>query len=192
MTILDDFNLCVHNDWTTSPLGVQYTVKGNTLYFQCSRDIKDWMYNLAITVSAYKQGERLFLMHMGFKMLWHDVRDEIAKLSFKNIRGYSQGAVMACMAHEDRLLHHGFICDTTVFGCPKFLFMPSEDLKDMFIGVLRIENEDDLVTKVPPFYSHIGECIKLPKKHNKPEGISVLEYLSGHSPYQYRHNLEAL
>lgn len=192
MTILDDFNLCIENDWITSPLGVQYAVKDNILYFQCSRDAQDWRYNLMFPVAAYKNNKDTFLMHKGFKILWHDVRDDISRLSFKNIRGYSQGAVFACMAHEDRLYNHGFICNTVVFGCPKFLFAPSDETKEKFSGILRIENADDIVAKVPPFYTHIGDSKQLEKKHDKPKDISWVEYISGHSPYQYRHNLEAL
>jgi hypothetical protein len=192
MSILEDFNKCINNDWITSPLGVQYAVKDNTLYFQCSRDAQDWKYNLMFPVSAYKNGQGSFLMHMGFKTLWHDVRDAVATLSFKNIRGYSQGAVFACMAHEDRLFNHGFVCDTVVFGSPKFLFMPSEELKERFSGVLRIENADDVVTKVPPFYTHIGESLTLPGKGKRPKDMKLINYLSGHDPYQYRNNLEDL
>lgn len=192
MSLLTDFNKCIRNDWITSPKGVQYAFDGETLYFQCSRDTKDWLYNLAIPVSAYKNGSSVFLMHMGFNTLWHDVRDDIAKLPYIRIRGYSQGGVFASMAHEDKLYKTGFSCDTVVFGCPKFLFLPSDTIQDRFSDVVRMQNKDDLIAKSPPLYSHIGEPLILPKKGERPEGMKLVDYLSGHSPYQYRTNLEDL
>lgn len=190
MSQLSDFNACIHNKWVTSPLGVQYAIDNDTLYFQCSKCITDWKYNFMIPVVAYKHNKDTFLMHLGFKLLWHDVRDVIADCSFSHIRGYSQGAVFACLAHEDRLYKHSITCDTVVYGSPKFLFMPSDYTKEMFSGITRIANKDDLITKIPPFYSHIGTSIILPKKGKWLKDTGLIEYLSGHSPHQYRHNLE--
>ena len=192
-SLLNDFNYCIRNNWITSNTGVQYAIIGDTLYFQCSRSTKDWLYNLTFPASVYKNADIPFRMHLGFKVMWHDIRDTIATLEFTRIRGYSQGAVFACMAHEDRLYNKGTSCDTVVFGCPKFLYRPSLELSARFDTIVRMQNKDDVVTKVPPFgYGHIGLEINLPKKSNKPADIGWLEYLSGHSPYQYRKNLEAL
>lgn len=192
-TLTHDFNHCIRNNWITSKMGVQYAVIEDTLYFQCSRSVKDWLFNLTFPASAYKQAEIQFYMHSGFKAMWHDVRDDIAKLEFTHIRGYSQGAVFACMAHEDRLYGREDICDTIVFGCPKFLYKPSIALQNRFDCITRLQNKDDIVTKVPPFgYKHIGQPFNLPEKKDKPKDISWVEYLSGHSPYQYRKNLGEL
>jgi len=196
MTLLQDFNACIRNKWITSPLGVQYCVINDTLYFQCSDDgTSDWLFNLDFPATLYKDSLTPFYIHRGFKEMWHSVRDDVAKLEFRHIRGYSQGAVFACLAHEDYLYRNKVSLDTVTFGCPRFLWIPPKKVVNRFYGITQIKTYNDIVPRLPPAilgYKQVGRAVNLNARFKHPEGMPILSWASGHMPTQYRLNLELL
>lgn len=192
MTLKQDFDLCIRNKWVISPKGVEYCVVNDTLYFQCSNEKSDWPYNFNFPVQLYKDTLTPFFVHRGFKELWHDVRDDVAKLEFSHIRGYSQGGALACFAHEDTLFRKKRVCDTVTFGCPKFAFLPPKKVQNRFVSITHLHNYNDIVHMIPIGYTAMGRDIAFTMKHKKPDGMPWYVWYSGHTPTQYRLNLENL
>lgn len=196
MLWLERFIECTRGGWITAGKDVQYKVVDRVLYFQCSSGKSDWKQNFRFAESVYSGGDIEIRAHRGFKELWLSVKDVIETLEFDSIVGYSQGAALAGFAHENYFHRKGFEpCMTHAFGCPRFLFKPSKELKARFIWFVRINNPTDLVTKVPLWimgYKHVGMNVVLKDVANKPEKESLLSWLSGHSPSRYKQNLGVL
>jgi hypothetical protein len=194
MNILELFNECTSGGWTTAGIDVQYKVIDETLFFQCSHGKSDWMYNFKASGDVYTNSNIPFVGHKGFNELWESVRNEIEKLSFSSIVGYSQGAAIAVRAHENFYHRKGFEPERTIlFGCPPSIKKPSDDLRKRFTNVMNIYNYNDIVFHLPKLigYSHVGCFCKLDSyKIKKPASVGLLEWLSGHSPKQYRQALE--
>jgi len=139
----------------------------------------------------YKNMKEKFLVHRGFLKAWKSVRDEIALLDFDTIVGYSMGGALATFAHEDFRYRKGYQPKTYVFGCPKVLFLPSSHVRNRFNSIERYANKEDVVAKLPPFFTHVGRFGRMNEaKLKRPEGFPLLAWLSGHSPQMYRMRLE--
>lgn len=91
---LDEFLEVNRDGWVTVGNHVQYKLVGKTLYFQCSSGEEDWKSNFDFWARPYKNMKEVFYVHKGFRDMWKSVRDEIAKLDFDTIIGYSQGAAL--------------------------------------------------------------------------------------------------
>lgn len=194
MNILELFNECTSGGWTTSGLDVQYKIVQGTLFFQCSHGKSDWRYNLKAYENVYTNSDIPFVGHKGFNQLWESIRHEIESLSFTRIVGYSQGAAIAVRAHENFYHRKGFEPDRTVlFGCPPSIKNPSDVLRKRFSNVINLYNYNDIVFHLPKLigYSHVGSLCKLDSYGVcKPSSVKWAEWLSGHSPKQYRQALE--
>jgi len=190
MTTLDYFNAVLSGKWTTAGRNIQYRLEGKTLYFQGSAEESDWAFNLDFPAVPYKHMREKFFVHRGFLKAWKSVRDEIALLDFDTIVGYSMGGALATLAHEDFRYRKGYQPKTIVFGCPRVLFLPSNHVRSRFSNIERFFNTEDIVTKVPPFFSHVGVHRRLTESVKRPEGFPRLEWLSGHTPQMYRMRLE--
>ena len=192
MSLLTDFNMC-HNgtDWTSTELEAQFKIVGDTLYFQSSHEASDWYYNFRFLPQGYDG----IVLCQGFREMWKSLEPLILRAQFSRIRGYSEGAVFACLAHRLVKKNFGFAPDTIAFACPQFLWMPSLwDLAD-FRGITLYANANDIVTKAPPGwmgYEPPVHPVVFKNKYARPEGVGILEWYSGHSPAQYRLNLRSL
>lgn len=166
------FERVTHGPWTTSGLDVQYRLERDsdklTLLFQCTSSKGDWYYNFLFFKTLYKDMAIPMYVHTGFAKLWHSVRDEIMdKLKAEavlgaihlTIVGYSQGAALATLAHEDVGFQlPGLTCVTIGFGAPRVIWMPSKAIKTRFASYTRATVRGDIVTMLPPpFYGHIGK-----------------------------------
>jgi len=133
-----------------------------------------WFANFAAWCLPYRNMKRPFLVHAGFMGLYEDVReylfDEVEKYMdrwvLRNmanskipehkiiVTGYSQGAALATIAHED-LFFHGFDVCGIVFASPRvFIGAPVKRFKNLH----RVAVRGDIVTKVPAWpYTHVGQ-----------------------------------
>ena len=153
MTDHDLFDRVLKGPWITAGDDVQYKLEDGLLYFQCSRGASDWRANFDFPVVPYRDMKDKFRVHRGFLAKWKSVRDVIRPLPFHTIVGFSHGAALAALAHEDRLFHLGVECTTTLFGCPRFLWMPSGVAQFAFVGVRRVSVRGDIVTHLPPAFT---------------------------------------
>lgn len=192
MSLINDFNLCHRGGgWTSTDLNAQYKVIGDTLYFQSSQEMSDWHYNFRFFPENYDG----VMICRGFKQMWESLEPYILKERFTKIRGYSEGAVFACLAHRLMKTTRHFTPDTVAFACPQFLWKPSIwDMQD-FMGVRLYSNYNDIVTKAPPDWMGFAAPtygITFKTKYKRPDGVGIIEWYSGHSPTQYRLNLRSL
>lgn len=189
MSLLEDFNKCIRNDWITIGNDVQYAVEDSTLYLQCTRSKSDWQHNLDFPMQLYKDS---FYVHRGFARLYLSAREELLSLPITRIRAYSQGSAIGLLLHEDVFHNQKKVLDTVLFACPRVLFMPSKKIQNRFHSVKRYRNKEDIVHYLPPFYTHVGQEVVLSTYCSKPSNISFLEWYSGHSPSLYRPRLQEL
>lgn len=194
MKLIEAFNLATSGGWTTAGLDVQFKVVNRVLCFQCSASDSDWRYNLRAWGNVYDNSDIEFIGHTGFNELWESVRPIIETLHFDYIGGYSQGAAIAVRAHENFYHRKGFEpVQTFLFGCPPSIKNPSDVLRKRFSNVINLYNYNDIVFHLPKLigYSHVGSLCKLDSYGVcKPSSVKWAEWLSGHSPKQYRQALE--
>jgi len=193
MSLLEKFLTVTGDGWTTEGLDVQYKVIDRVLYFQCTHGKSDWIQNFKAGVDVYHCSDIPFKAHEGFTELWLSVREEIEKLDFDYIVGYSEGAALAVFAHENHLHRKGIEPITWAFGCPRVLYKPSKELKNRFSNFVRISNFGDIVTMVPLFimgYHHIGISKILNHAVSKPKGVSLILWLTHHCPEYYKEELK--
>lgn len=179
--------------WITIGNDVQYKLENRILYLQCSASKSDWKYNLMFWQEVYSASTIPMKAHQGFKELWLSIKPIIESLDFDTIVGYSQGAAIAVFVHENHYHRKGFQPMTYAFGCPRVLVNPAQELRNRFTQFIRIKNEYDLVTLVPPVlfgYRHVGVKKIIDNVAKKPKGEKLLVWLSGHSPSRYLQNLE--
>ncbi len=179
------FNSAITANWITEPkTDTQYVVEviGNTLTikFQGSVSTLDWIYNFIFIpfflIKPYHHMPKLYFVHRGFLEKYKAVRLEIQKAILDNmdkkiiILGYSQGAALAILAHEDIVFTFGVQPETTVFGCPRvFSLFGYRMLSDRLRGITRVENSNDIVTRVPftwMGYRHYGKKIHIGVRRN--------------------------
>jgi hypothetical protein len=178
------FDRCTRGPWITSGDDVQYKLEDGVLYFQCSSSESDWRANIDIPVVPYRDMEHKFLVHRGFLRKWKSVREEIRALDYDQIAGFSHGAPLAALACEEREYLTGRTIPATLFGSPRFLWMPSFMTRMKFFGVRRVTVNGDLVSHLPPAftgYRHIGPEIVV--------GPWSLPRPSKHEPASYRKHL---
>lgn len=182
-------------NWITAGEGVQYKLVNRVLYFQCSNGAKDWLYNFDIAQSVYPCSDVPFMMHEGFNLLWQSIRHIIEGLDFDTIVGYSQGAAIAIMAHENYFHRLGCEPLTYTFGCPGSMFMPSKQLQKRFTKVANIINPRDIVyySTLIFGYRHVGITQKLEKVKIKTSSFrQLLREITHHSPERYKLALKGL
>jgi len=185
------FQQCLDAPYITIGDDFQYWYDGErTIYFQCSSSDSDWKKNLdffPIPIKPYKDMPITWYAHRGFVKVWKSVRDTIlpivkeiyAKRFVPRIIGYSHGAAIAVLAHEDVifttlgfiktngvvdfLYGEGMEPETIVFGCPRVIWM-SNKINERFYGIDNYQVRGDVVTNIPPKlfgFRHVGDILKL-------------------------------
>lgn len=161
-----------------------------------------WGANFAAWCLPYRKMRRPFLVHAGFMGLYEDVREYLygevneymerwAERCEKDsgipehkiiVTGYSQGAALATIAHED-LWFHGFDVCSIVFASPRvFIGAPAKRFKNLH----RLYVMGDVVTRVPFWpYRHVGKQYKL-------GGRCMWPRVSKHTPESYMVELESI
>ena len=146
------FNKAYYGPWITSGDDVQYRIENDgyhtIVYFQGSVSRRDWIDNFDFFVVPYRGAT--WLAHRGFIRKYKSVSDEIMdkvkdckSISFV---GYSQGAALALLAHEDFTYRFGIQPESYVYGCPRVLwfFNPGR-----FDGLHIINHCRDIVGRIP-------------------------------------------
>lgn len=161
--------------------GVQYFIgeKGENdfiISFRGTDEAKDWITDLKFWKKElpYENKKTKVRVHSGFYNSYLTIRDDILKFGEEhlstsssetlfniNIMGHSYGSALAVLCALD--LQFNYPCaqfNVIVFGCPRIgnkHFVKSYNKR--LIKTLRIENGNDIVTKLPfKFlgYSHVG------------------------------------
>lgn len=176
MTYKESWNKAIRPGVSQKTAGVetQYAVivtdDAVWLEIQGSVQKEDWQANFAFAVVPYKKQPQLWLAHKGFVTRWKQARDQIVadvKTAVDRtglplrITGYSHGASLAVLAHED-FGFMGYDPETVVFGCPRVLWTPSKKIRERFAKLTRVANRGDIVTMVPfswMLYRHVGKQI---------------------------------
>jgi triacylglycerol lipase len=162
-----------------------------TLVFPGTWDEHGWWHNFDIAVLPYRDMKTPFRVHRGFLKLWKSARDQIMGTiaamagSEITILGYSQGAALATLAHEDvGFQYPSMYCTTMAFASPRVLWAPPSSIRARFVGLTRYTVRGDIVTEVPPAfmgYSHIGADVKL--------GPPAFPWWTHHMPSEYERSL---
>ena len=182
------FENCLSGPWITGNNDTQYKIDNGILYFQCSISASDWLSNFDFPIEPYKDGPIEWYGHKGFIDTWKANRDkllhEIVTNNVTTIVGYSRGAAIALLAHED-CIYNNIKVKTYAFGCPRVVWMPNKELSTRWDDFTRIKVRGDIVTNLPPWlfgYKHVGKEIKIgpgafpwPSHHEPKEYISYIE-----------------
>jgi len=181
MNLIELFNRAVTGPWQTeTSTDTQYKIIEDdeciTVSFQGSISKLDWFQNFSVWKKPYKHMKKLFFVHAGFLKKYKSVRPEVmdriigARLEGKEvqIRGYSQGAGIALLCHEDVWYECQYLAETKVFGCPRvFSIFNGKELQKRFLNAVRYQNGNDAVTKIPflwMLFKHYGESKNIGKK----------------------------
>lgn len=158
MKYIDLFRLCLVGPWNTDGNETQWKFdkNNNILSFCGSMSKTDWKYNFNFPATIYKDSPVPWMVHRGFVRAWRLVRDALfdyVKTNKNNtkeliITGYSHGAALATLAHED-FLYNGISCKTVTFGAPKILWMPPREIKTRFADLDCVYLHRDLVAHIP-------------------------------------------
>jgi predicted lipase len=145
------------------------------LVFRGSDERKDWEQDLKFNFVNTVYGK----MHKGFKQSWDLVSSEIRK-NLPNkplyITGHSYGGALAFISGI--YIPH---LNVVTFGCPRV--MHKNYFNYLKINHLRVRNNNDIVTMLPPKflgYTHVGELLYLDYNGNKSNKINLLDKAKSH------------
>jgi len=144
------------------------TINGqNILVFPPTQSTLDWKQNFDFFIVPYKNMTKKWYAHRGFLLKYKSVNDNILNavkgLDNLTITGYSQGAALAVLAHED--IHYNYLnlnINSIVFGCPKVVTWNAPSVR--WSTFVRYKNGNDIVTHVPPSifgFKYVGTEIKV-------------------------------
>lgn len=175
----DLFNRTCVGQWNTVGDDLQYRFEEGSdgvleLHFQGSVSGRDWKNNFAFAARPYKKMPVPWRAHRGFVRLYKSGRDAImADFALRpapkalRIVGYSQGAALAILAHEDFMFTFpGLEVSTVAFAPPRVLWLPRKTIRSRFTGLTSIRRRGDIVTLIPPWswgYRHSGVQVKIGK-----------------------------
>lgn len=165
-----DFENCTFLRRKQSECFVAASTKTILVCFRGTQGIRDWIANLNIAEQAATHG----MVHGGFLQGYLDIRDELETVvdsALSNgqqlvITGHSLGGALATVAASEWRDRYD-IRSIYTFGQPAVGDRTFRDsmgiMKDRFF---RIVNDDDIVTRVPPFYKHVGVRHRLPSNRS--------------------------
>jgi len=166
------FRNTISGSWKTLGIDTQYRIEEEEkevyLFFQQTSSTQDWKDNFMCL--PYKNQEIRWFAHQGFTRVWKSIRDTLVPLVLKKsenkkliIAGFSHGAAIATLAHED-FRYNGKNPQTYTFGGPRVLWLPDYSIKLRFENLTRIVAIGDIVSMLPPWimgYGHVGKCSKI-------------------------------
>jgi len=174
------YNNTVAGPWIDGALDTQYRIEETdssiTVTFQGSCSKLDWRQNFSFWKLPYKGMKHLFFVHAGFDNKYRAVKDDIMQdvgeavaLGKKvTVSGYSQGAALAQRHFEDVWYNVTKDVVGIGFGTPmSFSIWGSKYLKERFVNFTRVENGNDIVTKLAGWlfgYRHYGKVIHIGSK----------------------------
>jgi len=170
-----DYKFWVHTvcgPWIEGPNSTQYkvTFDKDTLFivFEGSTSKLDWWQNFSFIQKAYKHSKVKLYAHRGFLKKYKGVREKINEIVLdKNpkkiiISGFSQGAAIAILCHEDmKYLYPNKNVKTYAFGAPKvFWFKNLDKVWERFADLNLYLIKTDLIPTLPPSifgYKRVGK-----------------------------------
>jgi len=176
--MLDLFKRTLRGPWKTAGIETQYKIMETKdilyLCFQGSVEKEDWRFNFTFPVRVYKFGGVKWLAHGGIVKLWKAARkqiiaDVLMKLGERKlvIVGYSHGAMLTVLAHEQFKRYMGLNVESYAFAPARVMWMPSRMVRGWFDGLTTVMCRGDIVTHLPPWtwgYSHVGRLVRLGKR----------------------------
>ena len=190
MTLLEYYIECNKGRWETHGDDVQYRIMRigdiTEVYFQCTVSKRDWLDNFDVLIVPYR-GAR-WLAHRGFVRKYKSIADELmvrlADAQQVYFIGFSQGAALSVLAHEDYVYRYGKKPTTYAFGCPRVMSWASIGVRGRFEGCHIYNHRRDIVGRVP--------FVCLGYKHVRPVaylGNSGLWSHLFHYPVEYEREL---
>lgn len=178
MKLVDLFKMTLSRPWQTAGLETQYklvvTETQLFLCFQGSAQKEDWRFNFAFPVRPFRFGTVRWLAHGGMVKAWKAARKKIIEdvLMLLDDRqlvivGYSHGAMLTVMAHEQFKRYMGLDVKSFAFAPARVLWMPNKRIREWFDDLTTIICRGDIVTHVPPAlmgYRHVGKVMRLGKR----------------------------
>lgn len=149
--------------------------------------LKDWLVNFRFLRTPYRGAK--WRAHKGFVESYKAVQPIILQyIKAKQprmifISGYSQGAAIATLAHED-LTYHGYLPITHAFASPRVVGWGAD--RKYWRNVVRYSMPRDIVTKLPlriMGYKHVGQEMTIAPGWRWPPSVKQ------HRPEQYIENL---
>jgi len=141
-----------------------WKIENDTLYlnFQGSVSKLDWKQNFDFLQVPYKNMPHRFKVHRGFLTKWKSIQAEVIKVIRDHkpkqivITGFSQGAALATLCHED-LVFHGHHPETWAFGSPRVFGWKVPG--NRFANLTRVSYAGDIITGMAPWFfgfRHVG------------------------------------
>lgn len=121
-----------------------------------------WFENFAFLKIPYKDMVQEWGVHAGFLFKWKQVEDDVLEavkgIPSLTIVGYSEGAALALLAHEDiGYQYPKMAIETVTFGCPRVVGWGAPSY--LWKGLTRVVYGNDIVTHVPFAalgFKHVG------------------------------------
>lgn len=180
---IGDIPFSIRNKETDTEWGWKLEDKTLYLAFCGSVSALDWKQNFSFWAKPYKNMPDKWFAHSGFVTKWKSIRDDVLNLGviglaeYIAIRGYSQGAAIGLLAHEDfKFNFPDKEVSSVLFGCPRVVWLKAP--KERFSNIDRVTNGGDIVTGLPPWwfgYKHLGCEIRIGKV--KKFRLSVKDHL---------------
>jgi hypothetical protein len=180
MKMLELFEKLTHNNYNNTFGKVSWCIDGDMMLFQCSKEIEDWKNNFNIIPALLILNHHIIITTRGWKKVWKEIKGIVdAFPEVKNYAGYSCGCIPAQFAS----IYTGKHAD--VFASPNIAIM-TKRVKRLFKNVNYYQNENDIVTDIPFIFGKGENVFVMKNAYKKPDGVSELEWDTGHSPKQYR------
>ncbi len=168
------------------------------IYFEHSHGSEDWTNNLNFRIRPYDNMHPAWYCHAGFLKVFKSLLPHLmpyiehADTHRVAVVGYSHGGALAILCHEAVRYHRpdlGKNLRTFAFGAPRVIYgaLPPP-VKSRFRELYLIQNEDDIVTRLPPAilgYRHVGSVIRIGEK-------GQLSPIDAHRPESYLAALSAM
>jgi hypothetical protein len=176
---MDRFNECARGGYNNTETYVSWKIVDGIMYFQCSKEVEDWKKNLDCRLVKTEIG----LTHKGFDEAYQEVFRMIMQNPVTGYCGYSHGAVIASRASAATGKR------STVFGCPNFMYNPTKETLDRFWNVEFVQNKNDIVAN-GLFWMRKGRNIIMTIGHATRGLTPIWQWLSGHTPSEYRQRMQ--
>ena len=197
--LLELFDDCLSRAYREAENGASWDIKrqgdGLTVYFQKSNGVVDWLNNLDLFSTPYREMSPVWHCHAGFLRVWKSVVDLIKPFILDPLVneitfvGYSHGSALYVLCLEFAYYHRPDLRKRVFgvgFGCPRVLYgCVPPDIALRWEHFFVVRNLDDLVTHLPPSalgYCHVGNLIEIGKSGRYSQ-------VDAHRPENYRREL---